>query len=261
MRKFAFLSLGFLAAALFLSACGASRRGGGSETFYDRYAKDNGKSALIFIGGTNNIGEIDSKVFGLRYNFIVGSYYTFRNEKGKTYTFGFYPGKTNGYLIEPGTYKLIDQYLYGLQGNSYFNVPLDGLYSAEFTVAAGEKVYLGYIDTQVDITRHYRGNFIEAITFRWGPMYRYDFRADITVENRLGTFTDLYEGSNLTDRDLTVRLIQFNRLKDVVRKTTYHNYRLLEDKRKQTGETSAPSASQNPAATAVDVPVEADRVQ
>ncbi|MDD4556867.1 MAG: hypothetical protein PHE89_06050 [Alphaproteobacteria bacterium] len=110
----------------------------------DIYAK--GGKAAIVIDSTNNFSR----------SFPVYTYLDFEDERGNKLTLKLSSNPVI-YMVSPGTYKLKNHSAYGgkTYGNTYQFIDLDfaARDDAEFTVKAGDFIYLGKIETKITNVR------------------------------------------------------------------------------------------------------------
>lgn len=266
MKKNVFLSVGFLAAAffivLFLGACASAPV---TEQPFDKKVYSKGEKAYVVIATANNK---DRKWFYINTTLI------FKNEKGEQINLTTQNAKTRSFLIEPGTYTLSNFYVFGRRyffgwrygpfNSGYYDVSLSSMFTTQFKVAPGDAVYLGYVDVQVEVEQIATDYTVAQAILNTGEPFVIEIKGDVNVEDR--SATDLEKFEKEVGKSIRVDLLKFQKLSDSYQSKT--DNRLIIDKKRpaqnketQTQQPASVPASQNPAGSAVTVPIEADRVQ
>lgn len=170
----------FLVIILLLSACGgypntpSDTTRTHTEFNFDKEVFDKGGKAYVVIEAKNNAGA----------PFTVYNYLKFKDKNGDTYELQMKNDQPYSFLFTPGTYTITGYRLYGSKSAGYVRsiVDLDftGLITGEFTVKAGEAIYLGQAVMDIIHARH-------SFFFKTTPK---DLMYDIKIVNRFDKLTE-----------------------------------------------------------------------
>ncbi|MFV0626351.1 MAG: hypothetical protein ACK5N8_03250 [Alphaproteobacteria bacterium] len=168
------------------------------RTYNDKvYAK--GGKALVVVDSSNDFSR----------SFSVSAYLDFEDEKGNELTLRI-PTQPTMIMLSPGTYKLKNHSYYGGKsyGNTYQFIDLDfaDRDAAEFTVKAGDVVYLGKIETKITNVRRR-----SSLMFFGAPSQGSDVDYVVSVTNNLSkTDPDFVKKvEEKTGKKVTVNLINW----------------------------------------------------